>query len=399
MRLIGEVIQPEGTTRGVRSQRSFVFTLAIAALLLSATACATIAEPKGWSGPIERDGIILVSNEGELSALRGGQAGTYDEIWRFPDPDFNEDDDIEPEGIYGTPVVADGRVYFGAYDGSVYALEMATGRPAWPRPFYTGDKVIGGVVLGDGALYVGTDGGTLFGLALDSGQELWTSPFQMDKGTWSTPLLADGTLYVASLDGGLYAVDATSGQASGRWLEPFQAEAGLLSSPVLSDGLILVGGLGRKLHAVELDSGEPAWLEPFQADNWFWTRPYIEDGVVYVGSLDHNIYALELETGRQVWAQPFEARAPVRAAPIIQDGVLVVADRDGRVYGLDPDDGSLFWGDDGGPASIQYDLAGRVLGHPTILEGRGVLFSNQDGDLFLITVSDGDVDRIRVRTL
>jgi len=66
---------------------------------------------------------------------------------------------------------------------------------------------------------------------------------------------------------------------------------------------------------------------------------------------------------------------------------------------LDPDDGRMLWGDDGGPASIQYDLAGRVLGHPILLEDEGVLFSNQDGDLFLITVSDGDVDRIRVRPL
>ena len=98
MRLLREVIQPQGAARGLRSQRSFLFTLAIAALLLSATACATIAEPKGWSGPVESDGLILVSKEGELSALRSGQAGTYDEIWRFPDPDLDEDDEYRPGG-------------------------------------------------------------------------------------------------------------------------------------------------------------------------------------------------------------------------------------------------------------------------------------------------------------
>ena len=387
----------EAAIQKAKDLRTPLVLLAFVLAILAGTACANIAKPQGWSGPILTDGLTLVSSEGELFAISNEEEDTFHTVWVFPDSDLEVDEDIDPKGIYGTPVVVNGIVYYGAYDGNVYALDLETGRPVWSEPFNTDDRVIGGVASNGSALYVGTNSGNLFALDLDSGELVWDMPFEAEGGIWSTPLLVDDTLYVASLGDKLYAVDAATGKPSSRWEEPFDAGTGLISSPVLADGLILVSGLDRKMYAVELDTGTSAWADPFKADNWFWTRPLVVEGVVYAGSLDGNIYALELETGRPVWALPFETGAPVRSASIIHDDVLVVANRNGDVYGLEPGDGSLIWrAIELAPGRLpEESLPGKVLGHPIVM-GEMVVYSNHDGDLFAVQVDEGRFSRIQI---
>ncbi|NIV37366.1 MAG: PQQ-binding-like beta-propeller repeat protein, partial [Anaerolineae bacterium] len=67
---------------------------------------------------------------GELAAV-DVQDSTGEVLWSFPPNDQKHPDGskIDPEAIYGTPVVADGIVYFGAYDGWVYALDLVATEP------------------------------------------------------------------------------------------------------------------------------------------------------------------------------------------------------------------------------------------------------------------------------
>jgi outer membrane protein assembly factor BamB len=353
--------------------------LAATLLIIIATACAGIAQPQGWSGPVPADGVILVSHKGELSALEL-QEGALSalESWSFP---AKEDKDLDLEGIYGNPAVADGTVYFGAYDDNVYALDLEDGRPLWAVA--TDGPVIGGIALGGGIVYVGSDDGNLYALDLETGDE--KGRCLTGDGIWATPLVADGTVYVASLDDKLYAFDAASlsrGDCQPRW-EPFEAEGGLISTPVLAGDTILVGGIDRRLYAVDAATGQEKWS--FKADNWFWTRPLVADGVVYAGSVDSNVYALDLAAGEPKWDVPFEAEAPIRAAPIILDSVLIVADRNGNLYGLDPATGNRRWGD---PESDPVEVGGKVLGHPILFMDE-VLISTQGRDLFLIDSRGG----------
>ena len=44
--------------------------------------------------------------------------------------------------VYSTPMLQDGIVYFGAYDGNFYALDAATGVPKWSAPFPVGSPVV-----------------------------------------------------------------------------------------------------------------------------------------------------------------------------------------------------------------------------------------------------------------
>ena len=50
--------------------------------------------------------------------------------------------------------MANGLVYFGAYDGVMYALDQATGRKVWS--YRIGPPIVGTPALTTNALFVGT---------------------------------------------------------------------------------------------------------------------------------------------------------------------------------------------------------------------------------------------------
>jgi outer membrane protein assembly factor BamB len=292
---------------------------ALTGVLLLATACITVAQPSGWAGPSEADGRLVIHSEREK--LAAVDIGSLEVAWEFPGKGQEHDDGskVEPQGIYGNPTIADGTVYFGAYDGWLYAVDLASGDLKWEDDL--GGHIIGGATVAEGLLYVGSSNNQLHALDPASGAEQWR--FLTGDDIWATPLVADGVVYLASMDKKLYALDAADG--SERWDKPFSADGGLASTPVLVDGTLLVGGFDRRLYAVDASSGEEKWS--FKAGNWFWTRSLVEGEAVYAGSLDGNLYALGLADGKRLWS--YDLKAPVRAAPVLVGDTLLVAGRNG----------------------------------------------------------------------
>lgn len=422
--------------------RSLPLLLALTAvLLLVGTACAGVASPKGWARPVEVEGTLLVTlKPGKLAAL---DRDDFSLRWVFP-TDTRDGEKLDPEAIYGAPVVVGDMVYFGGYDGKVYAVDMKPesgdqcANPSdddgdgWvnegcpqqgdraerrgecargnstnddtkdgvpdddrindgcPTPvarwvFETGDPVIGGLAYADGTLFVGSDNGKLYVLDAESGSPQ-QPPFDAGDGIWSTPLLAGQTLFVAAVNGKLYALDPQTLEP--RWEKPFKADGGLLMDPILANqDTILVGGIDRILYALDPQSGRVKWS--FEADNWFWGRPLVTDEVVYAPNLDKHLYALDLASGEPFWEEPFKVEASLRAAPVLADGVLVVADRDGRVYGLDPESGRPKW-------LAPTELGRTVLADPILLDG-SVLILAQGGPLFLLDPATGAATPVEVK--
>jgi outer membrane protein assembly factor BamB len=332
-----------------------------------ATACTGVAQPEGWAGPTLAGNRLVASiARGELAAIDiQDSSGTV--IWQFPVKDEKHPDGskILPEAIYSTPLVADTTVYFGAYGGWVYALDLTTGAILWQGE--TGGPVIGSVAVDSGVAYVVSDDGRLYALDAETGNLQWQ--FKTGDGIWATPLVADGVVYAASMDKKVYALDAATGQE--KW--EFKADGGLVSTPVLADGTLLVGGIDRQLYALDAASGEEKWH--FKAGNWFWTRPLVLEDTVYAGALDGKVYALDLNDGSPKWEKPFGTGAPVRAAPALIDGVLLICNRSGKLYGLDPANGQPVWG--------PIDLMKTVLADP-LPQGAMAYVSAQGGDLFTV---------------
>jgi outer membrane protein assembly factor BamB len=326
--------------------------LALPALALLSIACGDIAQPKGWASPVVVDGTLLVAHRDDLYAY---DAETLEPQWRFPPPSGNIDHgDIV--ALYGTPAVLDGTVFLPTYDGTLFAIDIATGAPVWIAPFETDGPLVGGVLAQDGTVYFGSSDGYLYAVDAGSGTEKWS--FKTDKEIWSTPVIVGDALYVTSLDGKLYVLDVAGGEE--RW--SFETDAGVAASPVIDDanGRIYLGGFDARLRAIDIDTRDELWV--VKAKNWFWSRPVLDGDTVFAPSMDHHVYAVDSATGNDVW--DFNAGAEVLATSVSIGAKLFVADRDGNVYAIDKSTGETAF-------DAPLDLAGSVLSDLLVMDYQG----------------------------
>jgi outer membrane protein assembly factor BamB len=363
-----------GLHRPILSARGAGPLLALSLLaLLLLSACGRIAAPQGWAAPVAVDSTILVSlQHGKLNAL---DQQTNQQTWQFPPQGAKN---IDLKAIYGTPVTGNGRVYVGAFDGTFYALDLATGDIVWQQK--TGGAIIGGAALADSTVYVGSSDKKLYAFDAASGASRW-SPFVAGGEIWSTPVVDQGTVYVASMDKRVYALDAGTGQP--KWPAPFQANGAIPTTPALAGDRLYVGALDNRLYALDKTTGEVAWS--FKTGNWIWCDPLVANGVVYVGSLDHHVYAVDATNGAPRWPKSFAAKAPIRAQPALAGGVLVVEDNDGDVYGLDPATGEERW------PSIA--LTSGVLANPLVMNSE-VFLSASNGNLLRVDAETGSFTQV-----
>jgi len=258
--------------------------------------------------------------------------------------------------MYSTPFVADGAVYIGAYDGKVYALNTSSrdagysfpqelvGEWVYPEEDSIG-AIVGSPVVADGILYVGSADGSLYAIDIATGELAWDSPFNTGDDIWATPLVQDGVVYIGSFDNKLYAIDAADGTAV--WESPFQTDGAIVATPLFYNDTIYIGSFDRKFYAVDTSTGKAKdGFIPFPADNWFWGGAVGYDDTIIVGSLDGRVYALDVETGEPKWSFPELDEGPVgliRGEPALVGELVIFGSDDGKVYALDAASGRLIW--------------------------------------------------------
>lgn len=113
--------------------------------------------------------------------------------------------------LHAQPVVAGGRVFLGAQDGRLRAIDAETGRDAWS--FATGGPVMNAAAVAGGKVYFASHDGCVYCLAAADGKELWRR--RTGAGVWAAPCVDEGAVYIGSRDGVFYALDADSGRV--RW--------------------------------------------------------------------------------------------------------------------------------------------------------------------------------------
>ncbi len=360
--------------------------LPLLALLIIAAGCRSVSKPGGYAEPKpDGDSIYVSIHTGKMAAVT---ASDFSVIWEFPQSkefacggDKSSPHDLK--ALYSMPVVDSGRVYFGAYDGKVYALNAENGSCEWESHKASDSSaqchdrepdgpIIGGMVLVDGVLYFGSDDGQLYGIEAETGAV--HSCVDVKGAVWSAPLLIDKTLYVTTMSGAVWAVDAANaGDPQAKQL--FKTSAALLTDPVLAGTKLLVGGIGEKLYAIDAASGQVSW--EFSGGNWFWGRPEVHGDVAYVTNLDGKVYAIDVGTGKAIWQDnTFTAPEAIRAGPLLAGDVLVVADRGGNIYSLDPNTGQVL-------KKSEAIIEKRVLANPVALDG-AVLVVAQDGSLYRV---------------
>ena len=276
--------------------------------------------------------------------------------------------------LYSAPVVADGLVYVGVYDGRAFAIDAATGDDV--REYDTGNPIVGGVAVTGDSLFVGASDGNLHAFDLATAEPKQGFPYETEDKVWSTPAVYDGTVYFGSLDHRLYAVDASGGELV--WDQPFETGGGIASTPLVVGGTVYVGSFDGNFYAVNASTGEEEWVFAEAAD-WFWTIAAYYDGIIYACSLDHHVYAIDAGSGEPAWPNPVDIGDEIKSSPVIVGDVLVVASEEGRIYALDLASGAEKW---------HFDLEVKVLSPLLASEGK-VYLNAQDNRLYTFDGATG----------
>ncbi len=99
------------------------------------------------SSPAILDGNIYLASDNIIMSMHLEERQVN---WQFPASDW----------IVSSPAVTSTAVYFGSYDGHLYALDRATGARLWD--YQTGDRITSSPAVVDGVVYVGSEDGVFY---------------------------------------------------------------------------------------------------------------------------------------------------------------------------------------------------------------------------------------------
>ena len=299
-------------------------------LLLSLMGCAgRIATPEGWSGGVVGEDILYIgTRSGDVRAL---DIQNGEEIHAG----FTLVGEEAQRGVYGTPVLVDDTLYFGGYDGVLYARFTPSFDKKWEEPLYEEGEdeptqIVGGPTLAGDVVLVGADNGKIYAFDQEaddqqrwSVSERWT--FQTGNKVWSSPISADGVVYATSLDKNLYALNLEDGSK----LWNYTTNGAIASTPAYDEGTVYFGSFDSVFYAVDASDGTLRWKFD-GADSWYWGAPLVHGGYVYAPSLDGKLYALDKRTGALRWSLATEG--PIVGSPAVIFDMIAIGSDDGRLH-------------------------------------------------------------------
>lgn len=241
----------------------------------------------GWSSPALADGLVFatfIAHPSCHSKLENGELLAFSPAtghisWRQR---------IGP--CESSPLVANGTVYVGDQDGSVYAFAARDGAPRWK--FDSGAPIKASATLAGGRLFLGNYAGVFFALDAQTGKLVWR--VSGHGNFYSTASIGEGHVVVGSLDGHVYGLSARTGDAA--W--SFGTGGYVYASPALWRGVALVGSYDGTFYALDAATGALRWS--FLAGAPISGAASVVDGIVYLSTLAHRTYALDAATGKLV---------------------------------------------------------------------------------------------------
>lgn len=169
----------------------------------------------------EYDGIFSILDAKTGKRLNGGGAG----------------------GAINTPTVANGNVYFSAWDGSMNAVKIKGVEPLWNVNIH--DVITTQPEISSGKIVVGTGRGAIVALDEKTGRTLWK--FDTNGGNVNAkPVIADGVVFAGAETGALCVLDLNTGRQAGTLGDA----KGINANPAYAEGTFFFGS-GNILYAVQ----------------------------------------------------------------------------------------------------------------------------------------------------
>ena len=305
------------------------------------------AATQSWSGvAVSDDSVYVGTREGQLIQLSvdGGIARIG--AFHAPEPDQGEGF----PAFYGTPAVANGRVYAGTYNGVLISLDAASFGDARTFEIEGNDlsKGIAGAVVPEGSALVvaateDADEGRLYVLEADSLIERCRYPARNEAPAgqiWSTPTVYQGVAYFGDFSKQVHAVSIADCRPV--WEQPTTLGGAIVSPFLIVRGKLYTGTFDRSYYEIDLNTGSASKL--FEGGRWFWARSATDGQRIYAPNMDGNIYAYDLSSNRVIWTYPGgKGNEPILAEPVVVDGELVYASDSGVMVVLDALSGNRLW--------------------------------------------------------
>ncbi len=286
---------------------------------------------------------------------------------------------IGPSDAKLMPHVVGQTLYVASAQGTVAALDAATGRDVWRTSLSA--RIAAGVGSDGETAAVITQGNEL--VAVVAGQERWR--VRLPARSFTAPLVAGQRVFVLTADRSVLAFDARSGARL--WQQSRQGEALVLEQTgvLLAVGDTLVVGLSARLTGLDPLNGSVRWdalLANARGTNEVERLVDLVGPASRVGdsvcarAFGAAVGCVDTAQGRVVWTQVAQGATGLQG----DERLLVGAEADGRVVAWQRADGQRQW--------VSERLQHRGPGAP-LVAGRTVALGDQQGLLHLFSREDG----------
>lgn len=273
------------------------------------------------------------------------------------------------------------QVTVGGSDGTVVAVDAATGRELWRAS--AGDGLAAGVGSDGTTAAVVTRGNEV--VAFTGGRLAWRQ--KLPALSFTPPLVAGARVFVLAADRSVTAFDGATGQrlwSQARAGDPLVLrQAGVL----LAVGDTLVAGQGGRIAALNPANGQIRWEAPIATPRGINDIERLVELVgapsrvgssVCVRAFQAAVGCVDASRGMVAWAQRANG----------SDGLAGDAD---RVYGTENDGRVVAWRRDNGQRAWQMErLLHRDLTGPLAL-GRSVVVGDAQGNVHMLSREDGSL--------
>ena len=227
--------------------------------------------------------------------------------------------------VESSPLLRGKRLFFGAWDNGVHAINANTGRRIWR--FQADNEVNTSAAYWRGRIFIGSDGGSLYALSAKTGKQLWSAQSQSRFGSrefwYATPTVAYGRVYIGNTDGTMYVFGAKSGKLL--WARPLGTY--IYGAAAVHKRKVFVGTYDGKFYALDAATGDVRWQ--INANGAVHAAPTVMNGLVYyaicsscgdaasrfVARGPDASYAVRARDGKRVW----RFRAGKYANPVVAD--------------------------------------------------------------------------------
>ncbi len=294
-----------------------------------------IVVPK--SSPILVNEYIYVGvDDGTFFCLREVDGSI---VWKY-----NVSFGAKGKKIFSSPAVYKDIVFFGAYDGNVYALNRFTGKREWV--FIEADWIGSSPTVDSdtGRLFIGLEfalakkSGGVVCLSAQTGEVLWRN-YEMEGLTHASPGYnkKNNVVICGCNDSFVYAFSADSGKL----LWKFKTGGELKYGVVFDDtrGLAIIASLDGGVYTISIKNG--TLYARFEGLFGFYSTPVLARDSVIIGGLDKVVYSFSLVTKKMLWK--FETSGRIFASGVVSPDAssFFIGSNDGSLYELSVLDGTL----------------------------------------------------------